>query len=73
MGRDLAVGTDLGDGVGRGVAAGDAVVVAVGMAVAVGDAHSPIVNLFRCYFAIPITGADAVLVADAAQPCVVQP
>ena len=37
------------------------------------EAHSPIANLFRCYFAILITGADAVLVADAARPCVVQP
>ena len=35
--------------------------------------HSPIANLFRCYFAILITGADAELVADAARPCVVQP
>jgi 2-C-methyl-D-erythritol 4-phosphate cytidylyltransferase len=35
--------------------------------------HSPIANLFRCYFAILTTGADAVLVADAARPCVVQP
>jgi hypothetical protein len=57
VGRDLAVGRDRG----------------VGVAVAGGEAHSPIANLFRCYFAILITGADAVLVADAAQPCVVQP
>ena len=35
--------------------------------------YFPIANLFRCYFAILITGADAVLVADAARPCVVQP
>jgi hypothetical protein len=33
----------------------------------------PIANLFRCYFAILITGAEAVLVADAARPCVLQP
>ena len=75
MGRGLGDGPDLGVGVGRGVAVADAVAVglAVGVAVAVGEAHSPITNLFRCYFAILITGADAVLVADAARPCVVQP
>ena len=44
-----------------------------GVAVAVGEAHSPIANLFRCYFAILITGAEAVLVADAARSCVLQP
>ena len=71
MGRGFAVGPDLGDRVGRGIAVGDA--VAVGVAVATGEALSPIANLFRCYFAILITGADAVLVADAARPCVVQP
>ena len=77
MGRGLADGPALGVGVSRGVAVADAVAVglAVGAAVAVGEAHSPIANLFRCYFAILITGADAVLVADAAQsqPGVVQP
>jgi hypothetical protein len=57
-----------------GVAVGVCVAVAVGAAVAVGEAHSPIANLFRCYFAILITGAVAVLAADAARPaCVVQP
>ncbi len=74
-GRGGGVGRGLGDGVdiGSTVAVAVADVVAVG-AVAVGEAHSPIANLFRCYFAILITGADAVLAADAARPaCVVQP
>ena len=70
MGRGLPLAQTWVMGRSR-LAVGDA--VAVGVAVAVGEAHSPIANLFRCYFAILITGADAVLVADAARPCVVQP
>jgi len=75
VGRGLADGPTLGVGVGRGVAVADAVAVrlAVGVAAAIGEAHPPIVNLFRCYFAILITDADAVLVADAGRSCVVQP
>jgi hypothetical protein len=73
VGRGLAAGPALGVGVGRGVAVVDPVAVGVGVAVAVGEAHSPIANLFRCYFAILTTGAEAVLVADAARPCVLQP
>ena len=72
---EVGVGVTIGVAVAVGVAVGVCVAVAaaVGAAVAVGEAHSPIANLFRCYFAILITGADAVLVADAARPCVVQP
>ena len=76
-GRGGGVGRGLGNGVDLGSTVAVADVVAVGLAVAVavavGEAHSSIANLFRCYFAILITGADAVLVADAARPCVVQP
>ena len=73
VGRGLGDGLDLSSTVAVAVADVVAVGLAVAVAVAVGEAHSPIANLYRCCFAILITGADAVLVADAARPCVVQP